>query len=84
MGTDDVLHVHQAAPETLLIASHMEAINHCVLTRATPGFRGGRGVLGQIANPRRRRNQYAMTAQETGGGAMRAIALSHGGYPMNV
>lgn len=34
MGTDDVLRVHQAAPGTLLIASHMEAINHCVLTRA--------------------------------------------------
>lgn len=34
MGTEDVLRVHQAAPETLLITSHMEAINHCVLTRA--------------------------------------------------
>ncbi|MBM3604200.1 MAG: MBL fold metallo-hydrolase [Alphaproteobacteria bacterium] len=34
MGTEDVLRVHQAAPEALLIASHMEAINHCVLTRA--------------------------------------------------
>ena len=34
MGTEDVLRVHQAAPEARLIASHMEAINHCVLTRA--------------------------------------------------
>lgn len=34
MGTEDVLRVHQAAPEALLIATHMEAINHCVLTRA--------------------------------------------------
>lgn len=34
MGAEDVLRVHQSAPETLLIASHMEAINHCVLTRA--------------------------------------------------
>lgn len=34
MGTEDVLRVHQAAPDALLIASHMEAINHCVLTRA--------------------------------------------------
>jgi L-ascorbate metabolism protein UlaG (beta-lactamase superfamily) len=34
MGTEDVLRVHQAAPGTLLIASHMEAINHCILTRA--------------------------------------------------
>ena len=34
MDTQDVLKVHQAAPATLLIASHMEAINHCMLTRA--------------------------------------------------
>lgn len=34
MGTDDVLQLHEAAPETVLIASHMEAVNHCVLTRA--------------------------------------------------
>lgn len=34
MGTEDVLSVHKAAPETLLIATHMEAVNHCVLTRA--------------------------------------------------
>lgn len=34
MGTDDTLSVHKAAPDTLLIASHMEAVNHCVLTRA--------------------------------------------------
>ncbi|WP_138471163.1 MBL fold metallo-hydrolase [Poseidonocella sp. HB161398] len=34
MGTADVRAVHQASPDTLLIASHMEAVNHCVLTRA--------------------------------------------------
>ena len=34
MGTEDVLSVHKATPETLLIATHMEAVNHCVLTRA--------------------------------------------------
>ena len=34
MGTGDVLNVHEAAPGALLIASHMEAINHCALTRA--------------------------------------------------
>ncbi len=33
MGTDDVLEVHKAAPQSRLIASHMEAINHCTLTR---------------------------------------------------
>lgn len=34
MGKADVLSVHKAAPDMILIASHMEAINHCTLTRA--------------------------------------------------
>lgn len=34
MAVDDVLHVCQAAPRAKVIAVHMEAINHCVLTRA--------------------------------------------------
>jgi len=33
MGKEDVLRVHQAAPESTLIASHLDAVNHCVLTR---------------------------------------------------
>lgn len=33
MGTEDVLAVHRAAPDAMLIASHMEAINHCILSR---------------------------------------------------
>lgn len=35
MGMEDALAVHKAAPEALLIASHMEAINHCILSRQT-------------------------------------------------
>jgi L-ascorbate metabolism protein UlaG (beta-lactamase superfamily) len=34
MGEVDVLAVHRAAPRATLIASHMEAVNHCVLSRA--------------------------------------------------
>ena len=34
MGADDVLAVHRAAPRATLVASHMEAANHCMLTRA--------------------------------------------------
>ncbi|WP_210251502.1 MBL fold metallo-hydrolase [Brucella tritici] len=34
MGMEDVLAVHKAAPEATLIASHMEALNHCILSRA--------------------------------------------------
>jgi L-ascorbate metabolism protein UlaG (beta-lactamase superfamily) len=33
MGTADVKAVHDAAPGATLIGSHMEAVNHCVLTR---------------------------------------------------
>lgn len=34
MGEADVLAVHKAAPKATLVASHMEAINHCILSRA--------------------------------------------------
>jgi L-ascorbate metabolism protein UlaG (beta-lactamase superfamily) len=34
MDTDDVLNVCQAAPKAKVIAVHMEAINHCILTRS--------------------------------------------------
>jgi len=34
MGPADVLAVHRAAPNATLIASHMEAVNHCILSRA--------------------------------------------------
>jgi L-ascorbate metabolism protein UlaG (beta-lactamase superfamily) len=34
MGEEDLQAVHRAAPEAVLIASHMEAVNHCILGRA--------------------------------------------------
>ncbi|KZY40556.1 hypothetical protein A3731_12655 [Roseovarius sp. HI0049] len=34
MGTSDVKAVHDAAPEAQIVASHMETVNHCVLSRA--------------------------------------------------
>lgn len=34
MGPADVLAVHRAAPNAMLVASHMEAVNHCILSRA--------------------------------------------------
>jgi L-ascorbate metabolism protein UlaG (beta-lactamase superfamily) len=34
MGREDVRKVHDAAPLATLITSHMEAVNHCVLSRA--------------------------------------------------
>ena len=33
MGKEDVRQVYQAAHQAILIASHMESVNHCVLTR---------------------------------------------------
>ncbi|WP_312269306.1 MBL fold metallo-hydrolase [Pseudescherichia sp.] len=34
MGTDDILRTHQALPDAVVVASHLEAINHCLLTRS--------------------------------------------------
>ncbi|MNL71777.1 hypothetical protein D3C87_1969880 [compost metagenome] len=34
MGPQDVLAVSKAAPNARLIATHMEAVNHCILSRA--------------------------------------------------
>ncbi|WP_129543165.1 MBL fold metallo-hydrolase [Serratia sp. 1D1416] len=34
MGKEDTLHTLQMLPEASIVASHMESINHCLLTRA--------------------------------------------------
>lgn len=34
MNASDVLEVHKAAPSATLVGTHMEAVNHCVLSRA--------------------------------------------------
>lgn len=34
MDADDVLRVHEAAPQARIVTVHMEALNHCVVTRA--------------------------------------------------
>ncbi|HGY3716505.1 TPA: MBL fold metallo-hydrolase [Citrobacter gillenii] len=34
MGAEDVLKTHFVLPEAQIVATHMEAINHCLLTRA--------------------------------------------------
>lgn len=34
MGQEDVLNVHFLLPQANIVASHMEAINHCLLTRS--------------------------------------------------
>ncbi|WP_323718140.1 MBL fold metallo-hydrolase [Paracoccus aminovorans] len=52
MGKADVLSVHEAAPDMILIASHMEAINHCTLTRADlRAFARENGFLERLLTP---------------------------------
>lgn len=52
MGTQDVLSVHKAAPDTLLIGSHMEAVNHCTVSRADlRAFARANGFADKLRTP---------------------------------
>ena len=52
MDSEDVVAVHEAAPEAILIGSHMEAVNHCVLTRgALQAFADEHGFRDQLRTP---------------------------------
>jgi L-ascorbate metabolism protein UlaG (beta-lactamase superfamily) len=52
MGTADVKAVHEAAPAATLIGSHMEAVNHSVLTRAElRAFAEQEGFSGSLLIP---------------------------------
>lgn len=33
MGKEDVLRTHELMPQAMIVASHMEAVNHCILSR---------------------------------------------------
>lgn len=35
MGKEDVLRAHRAMPNAIIVASHLEAVNHCTLSRET-------------------------------------------------
>jgi hypothetical protein len=52
MGTDDVNEVHTAAPDAVIVATHMEALNLTVLTRAElRKFLATKGIAHQVAVP---------------------------------
>lgn len=52
MTADDVIKTCQAAPESQIVAVHMEAINHCLLTRADLAFQlEAARVISQVAIP---------------------------------
>lgn len=52
MTADDVIRTCQAAPQAQVVAVHMEAINHCLLTRADLAFQlEAARVIQQVAIP---------------------------------
>jgi L-ascorbate metabolism protein UlaG (beta-lactamase superfamily) len=52
MTAEDVIQTCQSAPDAQVIAVHMEAINHCLLTRADLAFQlEAARVIGQVAIP---------------------------------
>lgn len=52
MDEHDLAEVARAAPDATLIASHLEAVNHCVLSRAAlRGFLAERGLQGRVLVP---------------------------------
>jgi L-ascorbate metabolism protein UlaG (beta-lactamase superfamily) len=46
MTADDVIEVAQGAPETAVVAVHMETVNHCGLTRSALALRVAEAGLG--------------------------------------
>ncbi len=52
MTADDVISVCQACARAQVVAVHMEAINHCLLTRSDLAFQlEAARVIGQVAIP---------------------------------
>jgi L-ascorbate metabolism protein UlaG (beta-lactamase superfamily) len=52
MDQHDLVKVAQAAPRATIIASHLEAVNHCVLSRAAlREFLGEHGLCGRVLVP---------------------------------
>lgn len=52
MGKDDVFALHQAVPSALIVATHMEDLNHWTLSRQElRDFAGRKGFLSQLHTP---------------------------------
>jgi L-ascorbate metabolism protein UlaG (beta-lactamase superfamily) len=52
MDQHDLAKVAQAAPQAAIVASHLEAVNHCVLSRAAlRGFLDQEGLSGRVLVP---------------------------------
>jgi L-ascorbate metabolism protein UlaG (beta-lactamase superfamily) len=52
MDQHDIAKVAQAAPDAAIVASHLEAVNHCVLSRAAlRGFLDEQGLRERVLVP---------------------------------
>jgi hypothetical protein len=52
MDLDDLAQVARAAPHAAIVASHLEAVNHCVLSRAdVRAWRDAQGLAGRVHVP---------------------------------
>lgn len=52
MGAEDAIRIHQAVPRAQIVATHMEAINHCLLTRsALQAFVHDNGMAAFVSVP---------------------------------
>ena len=52
MDLDDLAQVARAAPHAAIVASHLEAVNHCVLSRAdVRAWRDAQGMKGRVHVP---------------------------------
>ncbi|NBD24998.1 MBL fold metallo-hydrolase [Paenibacillus glycinis] len=52
MGKEDIHHVYQAAPSSIIISVHMEAVNHWTLSRAElKGFLAEKGISSHVFVP---------------------------------
>jgi len=52
MTKEDIYRTHQASPESIIISSHMEAVNHCLLSRQElRSYAQEKGIADQIFVP---------------------------------
>jgi len=52
MGKEDLLRVHRLAPDAVIVATHMEALNHCLISRRElREFARAQGIGGSIRVP---------------------------------
>jgi hypothetical protein len=52
MGKEDVLRVHETLPNATIVVIHMEALNHCILSRRElRDYVNEKGIAGKVLIP---------------------------------